>query len=110
MIYIKTYETVSKVGKKLYWLVPTDHRLESSLKELGCFKYFKINMEIRRKYKYIFISYIGTKLEIENAASRWGWNPYQGEITDDYYESYNYKFAGVVNISDYELESEKYNL
>jgi len=110
MTYIKTYEYFKKNGKKLYWLIPTDDRLESAMKKIGCSKNYILNSEfIKKRYKYIFIAYDGesrTKL----AANRWDWQPYESEFFNTYLNNNNYKFIEMVNIPDYEIASQKYNI
>jgi hypothetical protein len=103
MKHIKTFENTRYWS---YWLLPTDDRFEKSLKSIDCpqdvrERRFLYNHDLRDYNKYVFVGrdHIG-----------WGWNPYKGEKLDNYYQRCKYKFKGMINIEDYELESEKYNL
>jgi hypothetical protein len=110
MKYIKTYESRNE---KLYWLVPTDDRLGYSLKKIKCAKSFSegIQNSIKEYYngEYIFIGYNG-KANTKISSSKWGFNQYKGELSDPYYEEEGYRFVGMVNIDEYELDANKYNL
>jgi hypothetical protein len=110
MKYIKTYESRNE---KLYWLVPTDDRFEDSLKKIKCPKdviYGMLNGIISDNNKYIFIRYNGKEISMILAANKWGFNPYKGELYDPFYEKEGYRFVGMVNIDEYELDANKYNL
>jgi hypothetical protein len=118
MKYIKLYENRNE---KLYWLIPTDDRFEDSLKKIKCAKSYSEGLlksvhQYTRKSddpnfdnKYMFIGYNG-KSRVKHSSSKWGWNPYYGKLYDSYYEEEGYKFAGMVNIEEYELTANKYNL
>ena len=101
MKFLKTFEDREFKGK--YWLVPTDDRFEDSLKQIGIekkrmsYSHF-FEEEIRNHGKYIFVSLNGE------------WDEYIGNIHNETYEDDGFEFGGVINIEDYELEAEKYNL
>ena len=98
----------NKKSKKLYWLIPTDDRMKDSLKQIKLPKVF-INSMLDQNFirwnenKYIFVCYDGP-------SNKCGWNPYKGNILDDYFEQNGYSFAGKINLEDYELDAIKYNL
>lgn len=108
-----------------YYLIPTDNRLEKSLrytiqneelikKYINTDFHYHYNDIIRRflhnnnifKYKYIFICLYKYK----NFILDWAWNPYHGSLKDETFEEKNATFKGCVNIEDFEIEAEKYNL
>ena len=105
MKYLKYNEYHS--NRKFYWLLPTDNRFRKSLKAIGCpevnILYFIKNEQIKKDY-YVFILLDNTNAKV------WGWNQYKGEPRDDYSEKHNYNFKGLVNIEEYELAANKYNL
>jgi hypothetical protein len=110
MKHIKTFEN-TRYGS--YWLLPTDDRFEKSLKSINCPKdvmesRFLYNHDLRYYNKYVFIG--RDNISWGWNPYKWGWKPYKGEKSDDYYQRFKYKFKGMINIEDYELESEKYNL
>jgi len=92
-----------------YWLLPTDDRFKKSLIQIKCdrdkMKEFLNNSRIRNM-KYVFICYKPYSL------NEWGWNPYNGKMTNDSFESDNYQFMGTVNIdlNDVEIAVNKFNL
>ena len=110
MKHLKTYENISK-GQ--YWLLPRDDRFEKSLKDIDCNKDFiEILLESDDEdllgCKYIFIAC--DDIYKKQDRTLWGWNPFEGNLHDELYDEYGYKFMGTVNIPDYELTANKYNL
>lgn len=122
MKYLKKFEDVEEYkpknyyGKHYYWLVPTDDRFEDSMRKIGCPQPYirtKLYLDFLKDLKYIFISYNGYEsgLRNDNDTSRWGWNKFRNsEIPNNFYEKNGFTFAGYINISEYELEANKYNL
>ena len=104
MKYLKHFENKTYggyVGK--YWLVPTDDRFLSVLKKIKCndplyIKYGQSNKE----RPYIYLTY---KYDTEE----WSYMEYEQDSID-WYEDYNYKYMGTVNIYDGDIEAKKYNL
>lgn len=96
-----------KYGNKRYWLVPTDNRFVTSLNKLGCDKSF---IEYQRKndniklHKYV---YVGTGNRVSN--NEWSWAGYSEEGKNAF-ENLNYTYMGTINMEDYELNIDKYNL
>jgi len=116
MRYIKYFESTEK--EKTYWLVPTDDRFEKSLLQINCNKKFIFDMLNNIKNmddKYLFIGYnydenFGSNNSNYNRPGVWNWNPYKGKKYDDLYNEQGYKFCGLVNIREGELDANKYNL
>jgi hypothetical protein len=116
MEYIKTYEKILIKDKK-YWLIPTDGRLEDSLNKIGCednedhdYKQrFLRNPNFEHKENRLI--FILTSLN-SKGRKYWGWNIFEGDLYPDWAEDENYEFAGMINISDLNLEiaAIKYNL
>jgi len=88
-------------------LIPTDDRYEDSMRKIGADVEYSEYIKPFLKNKYAFIIY-DTKYNKER--NRWCWNSYNDKLTDDYSENNGYEFKGLVNIPEYELEAEKYNL
>lgn len=117
MKHIKLFESETHFSS--YWLLPTDDRFEDSLRKIGCpddvyNQKFKNNNNIK-KFKYIFIgyscyTYVFDYIKNINNPDKWGWNHYNSTLSDPYYEENKYKFMGLVNISDFELEANKFNI
>lgn len=108
MKYIKLYESFIENNNtdKMYWLLPTDERYEHSLLKINCENSGMLSILKRQAYnqKYIFIGYN------KKGENRWGWVNYNDKLTCDFYENKGYKFGGTVNIPDYEIIANKYNL
>lgn len=105
-MHIKTYENIN-IEKK-YWLIPTDDRFEDSLMKIGCDDVDAIedlNNRTLRNSKYVFIL-----LHNDGNVKDWGWNYYSGNIVDSFSKKHNYIFCGTVNIDEFELVANKYNL
>ena len=96
MKYIKHYE--SEIDR--YWLVPTDERLIPSLEKIGADFNLTQNSGIK-KYKYVFIGLY---------MNSWVWAVYDGEERNESFERNGNEYAGRVNIPDYEINANKYNL
>ena len=116
MKYIKKFERrkvpENLIKVKKYWLLPTDDRFEDSLRQIGYTEGLEENGFLNPKFiseehDYVFIVF---EKENEEWADDWGWNPYRGNQLDDWSEKHGYKFCGNVNINDYELDANKYNL
>ena len=108
MKYLKTFEN-KEVAKK-YWLLPTDERYKDSLIQINCHEDLLnkfLDDTDRYNHKYIFICF--DKNETINYL-KWGLMYYRYKPYDEYLEINGYKFMGNVNIPDYELDAEKYNL
>ena len=107
---IKKFESFTYQGE--YWLLPTDERFEKSLKEIGCPKQqiFRFLSRLSRHLMGSFV-FIGCRFNNNPQARQYGWIKYDGgELKNDFYEGESFKFSGTINIEEYELESEKYNL
>jgi len=107
MKHIKIYERYNFSG--CYWLIPTDDRYEDSMKKIGAPDRYIDRMSYfhKRAGKYVFIIY---DEDYADEYKKWGYNEYRGKLTDNYCEDNKFKFKGLVNIPEYELEAEKYNL
>jgi len=107
MKHLRTFELNTEDNYRYYWLIPTDERFESALTKIGCDKkhidYF-LNIEKLKEQQYVFIS----NTSISNRD--WGWCKYKGEMFNQYYEDKGLLFKGPVDITDYELDANKYNL
>lgn len=109
MRYLKHFEGYKDVRK--YWLLPIDEdRFKISLEQIGCTDMKKLLTHVpNRKEKYSFISY-----QTDYDVDFWGWQPYEGKLTNDWFEESGFKFQGPVNIvgDDPKIEqlSIKYNL
>lgn len=100
----------NKYYYKIYWLLPTDDRLEKSLNKIHCDETYMDYVLTRPVYSpFTFIGYDGSAY-VKYATNRWGWVNYEGTLKCDFYEYDGYEFGGAINIKDYELESNKYNL
>lgn len=111
MRYLRMFEEIYK--EKCYWLVPTDGRLRESLEELGCDNNFIEMMVINNNIKtpYIYIGFNPDASRITQSMSdKWGWNHYLGTVQDEYFNSSGYTYMGRININDYEMDQNKYNL
>jgi hypothetical protein len=87
------------VGK--YWLVPTDDRFMSALKKIKCNDPLFTEYDQSNKGEYIYMTY---KYNLG-----WSYMNYD-KFSIEWYEDYNYKYMGAVNIYDGELQMNKYNL
>lgn len=114
MKYIKKFET-QLYNQKKYWLVPTDKRFEKSLKDLNCPK-DRIDNYMRfvlpraledsiHSNNYIFIIYHPDY----ESLMRWGWD-YYDKLPDEYYSTNKFEFGGTVNIEQFELDANKFNI
>lgn len=115
MKHLKQYESTLE---KYYWLLPTDYRFENALRKIGWVKVdlphnpdFLTNVSIKAE-KYVYIGTIP-------ATNYWGWMNFNesiditpDNIKCDFYENNEYKFQGIVDIPELELEldANKYNL
>lgn len=95
-IWVKSYEVM---GAKFYWLVPTGDKLKIALNKVNAPQKF-INKMLDSNYKESHI-YIGQYATIDN----WGWDN----------KSSNFKnsgsiFKGKVDVDDFEVSGDKYNL
>lgn len=122
MKYIRLYEETilepknhkfgNKLYYKIYWLLPTDDRFKDSLNKINCNKEYirdLLTSPVYRENLFIFIGYDGSTSAI-NDRVRWGWCAYEGTLKNEFYEEERYKFGGAINIEDYELKANKYNL
>jgi len=104
MKYIKKFESNEENG---YWIVPTDDRFEKSLIDLDVpsLDYYIYNERIP-KNDYIYVVHNDNK-----NMNKWGWDLYDGgNVIDDFLESKGLEFKGTINIADYELDAQRYNL
>jgi len=121
MKHIKAFEknhSAYSYKKQLYWLLPTDDRFADSLKQIDCrkprkFEYF----DGHNDDKYVFICFKNYSMTMpsktdtnDERGTQWSWMPYEGKEYCEYLESKGYKYAGKVNIPDYELTVINYNL
>lgn len=92
----------------IYYLIPTDDRLEDALIKIGCsdwfIKQYMSNTNIK-PYKYIFIN----NYEYFNKI-QWNWNRFNGIEQDKSFEKIGSIYGGKINIEDYEILAIKYNL
>ena len=111
MKYLKKYEYYNSDesdDKGSYWLLPTDERFKKSLKQINCAKEFIHAMLTNDTVsRYVFIGFNNNNI---NDRYNWGWNPYFGTMNDKHYDKIGYKFMGTINIPNYELEANKYNI
>lgn len=103
MKYIEKFDRINDV---CYWLLPTDDRFEDALKEIGCYKdiikiYLNSDDEVRIN-NYIFVG----KNTNKSKSHVWGWNPFEGLLFDEYYDSKGYTFNGTIMLRDDEIEEE----
>jgi len=113
MKHIKIFEDLfdnNLYDTRRYWLLPTDERFKKSLKKIKCTKdrtrEFLINEQI--KDMYVFIGYNPERGNTES--DKWGWDKYFEYYNDGFYEKNDYKFMGKININDYELDANKFNI
>ena len=106
MKYIKLYETKKNKGESYYWILPSDERFTSSLEMIKCPK--KVQIEFRQDMQYIeklkFIIVFYSAIEDIDP-----WRLASYSLLDIFEES-GYIFKGFINIKDYEIEADKYNL
>ena len=92
----------------IYYLIPTDDRLESALKKIGCsdyyYKQFMRNQNVK-PYKYIFAN----KYEYYNKI-QWNWSRFNGSEQNISFEQTGSIYGGKINIEDSEIQAYKYNL
>ena len=95
MKYLKKFENIEE---NFYWRVPTDKRMKLALKKIN-YPTHMMDRRLNRKYNtnYIYIT--------KSIYGEFGW-----ETNLEWLKSNNYIFMGNVDIEDYELDSEKYNL
>jgi len=114
MKYIKQFES-NLYNQKIYWLVPTDKRLKKSLTQINCPKDIIDNYinNVLPKLEnnnylgsYIFITY---RPEYEPLI-RWGWDYYHNTLPDEWLSKNNFVFGGTINIEQFELDANKFNL
>jgi hypothetical protein len=105
----KIFENSHTYSVDLFWVLPIDDRFIPSLQEIKCPK--NIQRELKRDLKN---SEYGpsVKFAIIFFASHEDMNPWRLASIDHIklFQGSEYKFAGYVNIEDYELDVEKYNL
>lgn len=91
---------------RTYWLLPADDRLDDALKKIGCTLNFTSIKN--RSDKYVFICFDSKS----SSSQPWSWMPYEGSERCEYLDSHWFKYAGTVNIENFELEKnvDKYNL
>lgn len=94
MKYLKKIENFTQ---GYYWIVPTDKRMKSALLKIK-YPLYLIDIRLNRKYdkKYIYIT---------KRNDGFGWETDLQWLIDN-----DYQFMGNVNIEDYEIDAEKYNL
>jgi len=113
MKHLKTYESTEDNG--MYWLLPTDERLQQSLIDIKCpsakIEIF-LDIPLLHKNKYCFIIFYGMKSK-RNDHLYWGWNSYNGKLFDPTSEKQGYDFQGTINLTEdekMEFTANKYNL
>jgi hypothetical protein len=112
--YYNSKEFNEMTNNQKYWLVATDERLEPSLTKLNCPEEFITGVEIgsqQNGLKYVFVCQYEVKPNDEDNGYeyRWQYNRYKGVEKDSHFEPVA-TYAGRIDIPDYELYSEKYNL
>ena len=85
---------------KSYWLIPLDDRGPDALKKLKC---NRLDLLYKFNTKYIYINYTNNPHWI------WGYMPYEKE-SEIWYENNNYTYKGAINIPEYELLANKFNI
>ena len=109
MKYIKLYESkkIKDKEKSYYWILPSDERFFPSLEKIKCPK--KAQKEFRQDMQYIdmqkFVIVYYSAIEDINP-----WRLASYSLLDLFEESEDYIFGGYINIEDYEIEANKYNL
>jgi hypothetical protein len=97
MKYLRTFEGTKNYG---YWLIPTDERYNKSLDDIGCAPRFK-------KYDY---AHIGLYIYMVNTPdTSWGWMNYN-DYSREYLSKERCEYKGMVNITEEEIDQNKYNL
>ena len=108
MKYIKKFESIDK-GYGKYWLLPTGDKFEDSLKKIGCPKLSSLNFLKNKEIKKDIFVFIGVSFLLG-----WGWNRFDGNIRNIFYDADNYEYMGHINIDNWELDVKpdvkKYNL
>lgn len=114
MKYIRIFEKFDKNNDKTskYWLIPTDERFQKSLEDINCtdINYYLLNNQIPRNY-YVFAA-VTTIYTNSGDHESWGWNEFDGDPKNWFYDEYKYKFMGMVNIENLEMEIDikRYNI
>ncbi len=92
----------------IYYLIPTDDRLEDALRKIGCsdyyYKQFMRNKNVK-PYKFIFVN----KYEYYNKI-QWNWSRFKDIEKDISFEQTGSIYGGKINIEDSEIQSYKYNI
>jgi hypothetical protein len=103
----KIFETTESISR--FWVLPTDERFIPSLQEIKCPK--NVQRELKRDLKN-FEYGPSVKFAIIFFASHEDIDPWRLASIDhiNLFQGSEYKFGGYVNIEDYELDAEKYNL
>jgi hypothetical protein len=98
------FESKLKPTSRAYWLIPTDERLSDSLKEImkDDFDEDFITFISKINAKYVYVGHIPGSNNIE-----WSYCRYE---KPNYYKNKGCKFLGPVNIPNYELTANKYNI
>ena len=114
MKYLRLFEELNIIGEehlKIYWLIPTDERFEDSLNKINCSEHYrKIILSVRDKDTgYMFVGY-DEGFKKSDFCLGWGWNWYEGEVKNAWYEQHDYIFGGIINIPECEFVSKKYNI
>lgn len=96
-------------NNRKYWLVPTDERLKPALKKIGCDEDFisRLNFIVTQA-SYIFVCQYEVKPDGLSFKYKWEWNRYKGVEEDESFKDITY--MGRVDIQDFELDADKYNL
>lgn len=92
----------------IYYLIPTDDRLEDSLEKTGCSDYYRkqfMRNQNVKPYKYIFIN----KYEYYNKI-QWNWSRFKDIEQDIAMEQIGSIYGGKINIEDSEIQAHKYNI
>lgn len=109
MRYIKTFENQKKSTSFIsyYWVLPVDERFIPSLMQIECPSYAQ--KEFQQDMKYIEIEKENFVIVYYSAIENFNpWRLASYSLIGLFEE--NYTFGGFINIEDYELDADKYNL
>ena len=99
MRYLKTFENINP---RYYWRVPTGNKLEIALNKIGVTQSF-IDKLTQKKFpnKYIYVGQYKTSFM---SSYVWGWD------NIDVFKETNAIYNGEVEVEDWEIKQNKYNL